>query len=45
LLRSLIANLLRANKSISHGHDFDSGEPAIAFAERFQPDVALIDFA
>jgi chemotaxis response regulator CheB len=45
LLRSLIANLLRANNSISHGHDFDSGEPAIAFAERFQPDVALIDFA
>jgi DNA-binding NarL/FixJ family response regulator len=45
LLRSLIANLLRENESIANVHDFDSGEPAIAFAENFQADVALIDFA
>lgn len=45
LLRSLIANLLRENESIANVHDFDSGESAIAFAENFQADVALIDFA
>jgi DNA-binding NarL/FixJ family response regulator len=45
LLRSLIANLLRAHNSIASVHEFDSGEPAIAFAENFQADVALIDFA
>jgi DNA-binding NarL/FixJ family response regulator len=45
LLRSLIANLLRANGSIANVHEFDSGEPAITFAENNQADVALIDFA
>ena len=45
LLRSLIANLLRANDSIVSVHEFDSGEPAITFAENHQADVALIDFA